>query len=110
MTMFDGLPSVVRVGAYDYSIELVEDHIDPDDWGNVNVETYTIKIKKNHPNSIRALETVIHEIKHALWDFFHMKDGMSEEEVVRIMSVGWAMVYRDNPDLLVWIGEAAHGE
>lgn len=52
-----------------------------------------------------AAETLLHEIMHAVWSIWKMphKD-IEEEPAVSSLAAGLATVWRDNPEVLAWIG------
>lgn len=68
----------------------------------------------NHKNIIKLdpdikgfmlLETLIHEITHAIYWYYDIQDEDIEERVVSKLGVGWAQVYRDNPELIKLISK-----
>tara|TARA_Y100000310_G_scaffold329437_1_gene399290 strand:- start:13664 stop:13876 length:213 start_codon:yes stop_codon:yes gene_type:complete len=49
--------------------------------------------------------TLLHEIFHAIYSVFHVKNSDLEEEVVAKMSTGFQCVLQDNPALVKWLVE-----
>ena len=48
----------------------------------------------------RIIETLIHEITHAIYSLYNVKDEDKEERIVSSMSRGWLQVYQDNPEIM----------
>lgn len=52
------------------------------------------------------VDTLIHEINHAVWKVGHLSDKkQGEERAVSVMASTWTQIYRDNPWLLDWIAK-----
>jgi hypothetical protein len=52
-----------------------------------------------------AAETLQHEILHAVWSLWKIsRDGVKEEDAIGPLACGLSTVWRDNPDVLAWIG------
>ena len=56
-----------------------------------------------------TVDTVIHEMLHALWMLFD-HDKEHEEHIVRTLSTGLTTVMRDNPKLFAALQETLNGE
>lgn len=54
---------------------------------------------------IQILDTLIHEINHAIYWIYSLEDEDEEERTVSVLSTAWVQVYRDNPELLELINE-----
>src|SRR5690606_40211864 len=59
-------------------------------------------------NPMKVLDTLIHEINHAIYWAYGIEDEDKEERIVGTMATAWAQIYRDNPDLLRFIGEVCN--
>lgn len=57
-------------------------------------------------DKISALDTLIHEIGHAIYFHYGIRDGDNEEHTVNQMGVGWAQIWVDNPDLVKFLNYA----
>lgn len=97
----DLLPKSIRVGPYDIRIEPVDD-LDGD-WGIYDPSKLLIQLERGCPDRFRLVDTVIHEINHAIWTTYGLQDSNCEEQVTTALATGWTQVYRDNPALLDWI-------
>lgn len=59
------------------------------------------------PAVSKLVDTLLHEITHAIWWAYGLEDDDKEERIVRTMGAAWAQIWRDNPHLLGWLNEAA---
>lgn len=98
------LPNSVRVGAFDFRIE---------DWsptaahaerkfGDFCSLQCLIRVDSS-VNPMKVLDTLIHEINHAIYWAYCLEAQDNEERTVGTMSTAWVQVYRDNPDLIRFI-------
>lgn len=103
------LPTSVRVAAFDVTIE---------DWtpiashaagrfGEFSNLEMLIRVDSS-VNPMKVLDTLIHEINHAIYWAYGIEDEDKEERIVGTMATAWAQIYRDNPDLLRFIGEVCN--
>lgn len=102
------LPKTIRVGAFDYSVKVVEDL---PDLGGCNADTLSIYLRPGMPVQ-KTCEVLIHEILHACFDGASLaKAGrLTEEHVVDALGYQIVQVMRDNPALLAFVGEVfGHG-
>ena len=98
----EGLPKSIRVGTTNYEILVVRPS---ENWGRCCTIGFWIEIGEDQGTGVRAVETLIHEITHAIYHAYVIKDGDDEERTVTTMARGWAQVYYDNPDLLRWMAK-----
>lgn len=94
------IPTRVKVGPYTYKVTS-RDHA----WLQVNgvyglchTGDLTIDVV-NTTDSAIVLDTLIHEIFHALWDSLNMKDADGEERIITTLATGFTAVLMDNPKL-----------
>ncbi len=106
--MVDRLPAVVRVGLYDFAIE--KWHADraagARRWGECSCAEMRISIQLDMPTRLKAADTFMHEVQHAVFWSFGVQDEDKEERTIVLMATGLMTVYRDNPWLLDWLKEA----
>ena len=114
--IFAGLPKAIRIGPYDYGVDLVA-HLSNDDWGQYSHSGSWIKIRIDHPTPPMGLDTVWHEVSHGIFAFFNLgatpELAEAEEKIVSAFGTGLAMISIDNPSLLTWIqklGESVRRE
>jgi hypothetical protein len=101
------LPEKVKVAGYDFNIV---------DWppiqaeatgryGECSAQELEIRIRTDKQMS-HTVNTFIHEVSHAIYWVYGIRDEDAEERIVEMMGNGWAQVYRDNPDVLRFLNEA----
>lgn len=103
----DSLPNKLRIGAHDFKISKMEKS-----WGN-SAETLrygdfsevnlTIRIRRHMRSRTHAVDTIIHEVMHALWCSYSLQKGDSEERVIGAMAIGLTQVLRDNVAFADWL-------
>lgn len=108
MTLYDHLPASVRVGPYDIAL-IVEDaewYADSECFGVFKSWLLTIQLTVDQPTPLHMLDTLIHEIMHAVWFVQGIKPRDSEERKVTALATAWTQIHRDNPWLLDVIRKA----
>lgn len=106
--LINKLPNTVRVGAFDFLIDKwsparsAERHA----YGECSTVEQRISIQLDHVTRFKAVDTVLHELGHAIYWAYGLEDEDKEERIVSTMSTGWTSIYRDNPWLLDWIKSA----
>lgn len=99
--LIDQLPRTIRVGPFDIRIEPVDDL--GGSWGTYEGAKLLLQVERGVQCRFRALDTVIHEINHAIWTTYGLGENEPEERAATVLATGWTQVYRDNPLLLAWI-------
>ena len=96
------LPSFVKVGHRDVSIELVSaDDLDGA-WGDYSASKQRIRLDKDRMPQGLA-ETLLHELDHAIWPEHWSMVGDVEETIISSCCPRRAALIRDNPELWAWI-------
>ena len=91
----------VKVGPTDFSIEYVP--LNDELFGDFSYINSRIRIEENLKGSA-LVDTVLHEILHAIWKLGQLKDKREDEErAVAIMATYLTQVLRDNPMMLTWL-------
>lgn len=102
-----GLPSVIRIGAFDISVRIKDAHWAGGErkWGSFSPVDQSISIQGDVQNSYVFLHTLMHELCHAIY-WTHNLDGKDDEErTVHGLAMGWTQIIRDNPLLVAWLAE-----
>lgn len=103
------LPKSLRIGPFDFQI--IEYH--PMSaaacrrYGEFSSMEVCIRIDPQ-AGCVKTVDTLIHELTHAIYWTYGIDDKDKEERVAGFMGTAWTQIYRDNPDLLRFIGEALH--
>lgn len=72
-------------------------------YGECSTVELTIRIDGSNPFPWKVVDTVLHEITHAIWWAYGLEDGDVEERVAGTFGRAWTQIWRDNPDLLAWL-------
>jgi|TARA_R100000458_G_scaffold8773_1_gene6933 CobQ-like glutamine amidotransferase family enzyme len=92
---------VVKVGAVD--IDVFSLPFDGEAFGDFNYLNMRIRVDENLKGTV-LVDTVLHELNHAIWAIGNLKTEKEEEErVVAVMASYWTQILRDNPHLVKWI-------
>jgi hypothetical protein len=99
------LPPKIKIGSLTYAMEVVEKIDDEDDsWGHCMPAEATIRVIGRHPTPAHLVDTVLHELFHAVWAERGLhKPRENEERAVQALSAGTTALLRDNPKLHRWI-------
>lgn len=103
------LPEVIKVACFDVKIE---------DWKPISAAASSrfgefscleslIRIDTSI-DRIKVIDTLLHEICHAIYWAYGIEDGDKEERVVGFFATAWTQIYRDNPHLLEYIKHTLH--
>lgn len=101
----EALPLSLRIGALDWRVErwAVASASAARCFGQCCTIEQILKIDVGIVSPQKVACTTLHEIGHAIYYQQGLEDDDKEERIVRGFAVGWAQVYRDNPDLLTWL-------
>jgi hypothetical protein len=106
--VFNLFPPAIKVGPFRYVVEVLEEISKEDDggaaWGDS--DALVIRLKREQPSTAFALDTVLHEVGHAIAGAFALGDKSDEERAVSVFATGWTMVLQENPPLADWIWRA----
>ncbi len=100
------LPPLVRIGPFDIAIIIWSLHeaSGARQWGQFSSAEMCIRVQEEFPSAIKAVDTLMHEIMHAIfWAYDILNDGDKEERVVRQLGTAITALHRDNPWLAHWI-------
>lgn len=98
------LPTSVKVGAWNYQIELWDTNEAIGQAASAECSTMAkiIHIRESDTRK-RAAQNLLHEILHAVYYEWNMSAGDAQERVVSTMADGLAAVWHDNPGVMRWI-------
>ena len=97
-------PSKIKIACFDIAIE---DYIPQQAailarFGEFSCSESMIRIDPNI-DKIKGIDTLLHELNHAIYWAYGLEDADKEERVVATFATAWTQVFRDNPDLLEFI-------
>lgn len=96
------LPATVKIGHRDVSIERATAEQLEGAYGDYLADKQRIRLA-DYLTPQNAAETLIHEILHACWPQRWTLVGDVEETFVSALAPTLAAVWRDNPDLVLWL-------
>lgn len=106
--LYATLPKRLKIGPFTYRVEAVasgHELLGENNYG-MTVFDKTIIFLDNKMGSDQLLNTLIHEVSHAVHQAYGIADGSDEETIATQSANGWMQVYLDNPKLLQWITRA----
>ena len=92
-------PSSVQVGLFEYTILIGDPTHANGLYGKTTHSDLQIVIYPTGKDTV-DLDTLWHEIKHAIWHMINLQDTDDEERIIRAMTTAELKVYQDNPELL----------
>lgn len=95
-------PKKVKVAGFDIDLVDLKPHVGRGTFGEFSSLENVIRVDFS-VNRIHMIDTLLHEIGHAIYWTYGIHDTDEEERVVGVFATGWTQVYRDNPDLLEFI-------
>ena len=102
------LPKSVRIGGFDFRIEIMTTAAaaSASRYGECSSVKQTISVQEWMASRYKCVDTVVHEIAHAMYWAYDIKDDDKEERIICAMGSGWMAFYRDNPWFLDWVKSA----
>jgi hypothetical protein len=100
----DDLPKSIRVGPHEYKFGKLSARDAEDNYGQHDPDNQVIELLSDgYASGSRAVEIIIHELLHAIFDVGKIDPKGEEEPIVYMMGILLTQVIRDNPELMVWI-------
>lgn len=105
------LPVAVRVGPFDLTVKICEaadftEREGETTEGEWSDRDHLIRLRDTHPSALSLMDTLLHEIGHAIYDIYRLTDDDDQERIVATMATAWTQIFRDNPALLNWMNDA----
>jgi hypothetical protein len=106
--LITALPTLIRVGPFDMALVKTSSHevYSRRAVGEFRARQLQIAINADAPSKIDALDTLLHEVGHAIFWAYQIYDDDKEERTCAMMAIAWTQVHRDNPWLAGWIAKA----
>ena len=101
------LPQFIRIAGHTITVETFG--IDVAKAGDLFAAYHSIDAKIvicDETDKIATLDSLIHEIGHAIYFYYGIGREPSEEHVVNQMGVAWAQIWVDNPDMVTFLNYA----
>ncbi len=104
-----GLPELIRVGPYNVKVKVVNKVTvggkKTNCWGAWQPDRGPIELRREQNSPKDALDTLCHEIFHAIYSLDNITKGPREEPLVNAFGTWWSAVLVDNPLLVKWLVE-----
>lgn len=103
----EALPATIRIAGYDFNLEkwTHQQAAGANRYGEFSSLEQTIRIQLDMPSRFKAVDTMLHEISHALFWAYGIADEDKEERIVAALGSAWMALHRDNPWLAKWLGK-----
>lgn len=107
----EALPATIRVAGFDFKLEKWTHHqaAGASRYGEFSSIEQTIRVQLDMPSPFKAVDTVLHEISHAIFWVYGVHDEDKEERIVSVLGTAWMTLHRDNPWLIKWLDRVLHG-
>lgn len=98
------LPEFVRILGRNFDIEFSDDALESNKYAVCKIDKRKIVLNSNPDYEPEILDSVVHEILHAVAWFTGLGlDSDVEERVIKTLTSGLVGVFYDNPDLVEWM-------
>lgn len=99
------LPKKIIVGPMTFKVVGItdtKDSVKSFEFGRVRLDEQTIEVYPFWGRE-RVIETLIHEVTHAIFHVWGIKDEDDQERITTSLAFGWATVIKDNPKLMKFL-------
>lgn len=105
------LPKNIKISAFVFDIKemSINSANSQDIFGKFSCIEQVITISEKL-NKRYLLNTFLHEVNHAVFWSYGIKDKDEEERTVDALATAWAQIYQDNPDVLRFIKECTEND
>lgn len=103
MTQLDDLPESVRIGPHDIKFGALSASESKNNYGMFVPAEQTIRLNNGYVSGSMAVDTVLHEIIHAIFSVGTVQAKQGEEHIVSVVATYLAQIIRDNPKLVKWL-------
>lgn len=92
----------IRIAAFDWTLTRFTDVVAMGDerFGYCNKCNLEIAYQQTFASQAKFIDTLFHEIFHAIYWAYGVEDEDKEERVVGMLATAWTQVHRDNPWLI----------
>lgn len=99
----DGLPASIRIGPHDIKITRAAEIEGGEDFGGFCMSSQEITVLNEFGSGTLAVDTLIHEMLHGAWAINGLPEHSTEELIVANLATALTQIFRDHPELVVWI-------
>lgn len=99
----DDLPPAVRIGPHDIRFATLGPAEAQRNYGTFVPAEQEIRLHEDYASGSMAVDTVLHEVLHAIFAVATVQVKQGEEHVVSVIATYLAQIIRDNPQLVTWL-------
>ena len=99
----DDLPPAIRVGPHDIRFAALGAAEARKNYGTFVPAEQEIRLHQEYASGSMAVETVLHEVIHAVFAVATVQVEQGEEHVVSSLATYLAQIIRDNPEFVRWL-------
>jgi len=99
----DDLPPAIRVGPHDIRFAALGPAEARKNYGTFVPAEQEIRLHQEYVSGSMAVDTVLHEVIHAIFAVGTVQVEQGEEHIVSSLATYLAQIIRDNPDFVVWL-------
>jgi hypothetical protein len=99
----DDLPPSIRVGPHDIRFATLGVADAKINYGTFVPAEQEIRLQAEYPSGSMAVDTVLHELIHAVFSVGTVQVKQGEEHIVSVVATYLAQIIRDNPAFVSWL-------
>jgi hypothetical protein len=104
----DDLPPSIRVGPHDIRFAALGAADARNNYGTFVPAEQEIRLQRTYASGSMAVDTVLHELVHAIFSVATVQVKQGEEHIVSVVATYLAQIIRENPDFVTWLQRTVH--